>query len=93
MTIGLCTLELYLPGCQSLKEKRRLLRRVKDRLRSRFNIAIAEVDYQELWQRASLTAVSVSGSQEVVDRTFQSLLSEVERIAPGQLVRVETEYL
>ena len=59
MPIAYCTLEIYLPYAQSLKEKRMVLRKAQDRLRARSNFSIAEVDYQDLWQRAKLAAVTV----------------------------------
>jgi len=62
MPIAYCTLEIYLPYAQSLKEKRMVLRKAQDRLRARSNFSIAEVDYQDLWQRARLTAALTSGS-------------------------------
>ena len=58
MTIGVYTFELHLPGAQSLKEKRQVLRRLKDRLRARYNVALSELnDYSDLWQRAALVVV------------------------------------
>src|SRR5207245_11774646 len=53
MVVGLLTVELHVAGSQSLKDKRMVLRRVKDRLK-KFNVAVSEVDHQDLWQRASL---------------------------------------
>lgn len=61
-SIQLLTIELVIPHAQSLKDKRRVLRGVKDRLRKRFNVAVAEVAYQDKWQRAVL-AITMLGSE------------------------------
>jgi len=54
MPVGLLTLEIHLPYSHSLKEKRAVLRKIKDRLRSRFNVAVAEMDHRDVWQLATL---------------------------------------
>ena len=61
MTVGLLTLELYLPLSQSLKDKRMVLRRLKDRVGA-MNVSVAEVAHQDLWQRAGLGIVTVASS-------------------------------
>ena len=59
MVIALLTVELHVPGARSLKDKRMVLRRVKDRLK-KFNVAVSEVEYHDLWQRAALAVVTVT---------------------------------
>ncbi|MEE2637058.1 MAG: DUF503 domain-containing protein [Acidobacteriota bacterium] len=92
MTVGLLTLELYVAGARSRKDKRAVLRRVKDRL-GRFNLAVAEIAYHDLWQRAGLGIVTVGVDQEIVERTLDSALREVERVEPGVVVRSDIEWL
>ena len=77
MPIGLLTLELYLPDAQSLKDKRQVLRSLKDRLRSSFNVAVAELDPGPLWNQATIGVVSVSHSRDYLD----GLMKNVERAA------------
>ena len=62
MPIGLLTLEIYIPDAHSLKDKRQVLRSLKDRLRARFNVAVAELDHQDTWQRAQVGVVSLSNN-------------------------------
>jgi len=71
-------LELHLPSSDSLKAKRSVVNHVKDRVRSRFNAAIAEVDNQDLWQRATLGVAIVGGESGVLDRVLHDILSCVE---------------
>ena len=92
MVVGLLTVELHVPGSQSLKDKRMVLRRVKDRLK-KFNVSVSEVDHQDLWQRASLAVVAVSTDQSHVDRELAAVADEIERVEPGLITRTEVEFL
>ncbi len=92
MLVALLSIELHIPEARSLKDKRMVLRSVKDRLK-KFNVAVAEVEHQDLWQRAELGVVTVATAAELVDRTFASVVDEIERAAPGVLTRTDVEYL
>jgi uncharacterized protein len=72
-------LELYLPGVDSLKGKRALLRRTEARLRDELGCAVAEVGLQDLWQRAILGVSTVSGTASGVERVLDRLAAVVER--------------
>jgi uncharacterized protein len=80
--IALLTLDIHIPHAQSLKDKRMIVKRLKDRLRSKFNVAISEVDHQELWQRAQLSAVTVGNDAAYLNQLLQHALEEAERSAP-----------
>jgi len=80
MPVGLLTLEIQLPYAHSLKEKRAILRKMRDRLRARFNVAVAELDHQDVWQHATLGVVSVSNSQSLLEAVFRQVLDESEQI-------------
>ncbi len=80
MPVGVLTLEIQLPYAHSLKEKRAVLRKMRDRLRSRFNVAVAELDHQDVWQHATLGVVSISGSRPLLESVFRQVLTEAERI-------------
>jgi uncharacterized protein YlxP (DUF503 family) len=92
MTIALLTVELFLPMSQSLKDKRMVLRRLKDRLRV-FNVAVAEVAHQELWQRAGLGIVTVAVADAAAEQVLRSVADEIERLEPGLIVDRQVEYL
>ena len=62
MIVGVCTIELALPGVSSLKGKRRIIKSLTARLRNAFNVSVAEVDHNDLWQSAVLGVVCVSNS-------------------------------
>ena len=92
MVVGLLTVELHVPGSRSLKDKRMVPRRVKDRL-NRFNVAVSEVDHQDLWQRAALAVVTVSTNQAHAERELAAAADEIERVEPGLITRTEIEFL
>lgn len=85
MPVGVLTLEIQIPYSHSLKEKRAVLLKIRDRLRRRFNVAIAELDHQDVWQRATLGIVSISASQQLLESLFQQVLAESERILGGDV--------
>ena len=75
--IAYLTLEIRIEAARSLKDKRQVLRSLKDRLRAQFNIAVSELDATDLWQRATLGVVSISGSRDYL----RGLMDNVERAA------------
>jgi uncharacterized protein YlxP (DUF503 family) len=81
MPIAFLTLELRIEGAHSLKDKRQVLRSLKDKLRNGFNVAVAELDANDLWQRATLGVVSISGSQDYLQGLMQNVEREAGRIA------------
>jgi uncharacterized protein YlxP (DUF503 family) len=93
MSIAYCTLELYLPYSRSLKEKRMVLRKAQDRLRARFNFSIAEVGYQDLWQRAKLAAVSVGADGAVLERATRQFVNEAENILGDFLIDCQVSFI
>ena len=92
MVVGLLTVEMHVPGSQSLKDKRAVLRRVKDRLK-KFNVAVSEVEHHDLWQRAGLAVVTVSTDQPHADRELAAVADEIDRVKPGLVTRTEVEFL
>ena len=80
MPIAYLTIELRIEGAHSLKDKRQVLRSLKDRLRNSFNISIAEIDVTDLWQRATLGVVSISASRDYLE----GLMRNVEQVAARQ---------
>jgi uncharacterized protein YlxP (DUF503 family) len=92
VVVGLLSVELHLAFARSLKDKRMVLRRVKDRLK-KFNVAVSEVEHHDLWQRAALAVVTVSTDQSHADRELAAAADEIERVEPGLIARTEVEFL
>jgi uncharacterized protein YlxP (DUF503 family) len=92
MVIALLSVELFIPYSRSLKDKRMVLRRIKDRLQ-KFNVAVAEVAHQDVWQRAGLGIVAISTAADQVERELRKVADEIERVEPGLITRTEFEFL
>jgi len=78
MVIGVCQLELFLHENFSLKGKRQVLRSIVQRARKRFNIAIAEVEDQDLWQKAVLGICAVGNDRQKVNSTLDQVINFIE---------------
>lgn len=93
MVVGVCTVELWIPESQSLKDKRQVLHSVKDRLRGKFNLSIAEVDGQDLWQKAVLGMACVANDGSYVEQVLEQALNVIKSMPTIELVRVHRELL
>jgi uncharacterized protein YlxP (DUF503 family) len=91
VVIALLTLDIHIPHAQSLKDKRMIVRRVKDRLRSKFNVSVSETEHQDLWQRAQLSVVTVGSDNDYAQQTLNLALEEAERSAPECVVQGNIE--
>ena len=78
MVVGICTLELFLPGNDSLKDKRSVLKPLVVRMRREFNVSVAEVGEQDRWRSATLGVAAVSNDQAYVHGLFEMLVAWVE---------------
>ncbi len=78
MVVGICTIELCLPENQSLKGKRKIVNGLKGRLKSRFNISVAEIDNLDIWQRATLGVAMINSNRRYVDQEFSKILNFIE---------------
>ena len=92
-SVGVLTLELRLQNAHSLKEKRHVVKSLKDRLRHKFNVAVAEIDYQDLWQRAAVAAVTVSPDRAHAASVLQSVEDEAAELLGAELVEATVEWL
>lgn len=92
-SIGVLTLDIHIEDAHSLKEKRHVVKGLKDRLRSRFNVAVAEIDYQDSWQRAVVSAVTVSSDHAHADSVLQCVEREAANILGGMLVSSAVEWI
>jgi len=91
MPVGLLTLELHIPDAQSLKDKRQVLRSLKDKLRRDFNVAVAELEHHEAWQRSVAGVVTLSNEERQVQESLQKVLDEADRILGSFLIGQKLE--
>lgn len=86
MVVGIARIELHIPAARSLKDKRQVVRSLKDRIRTRTQAAVAEVEHQELWQRAALGVAVVSAEGGQVHEMLQSIRRLAESTPGAELL-------
>ena len=91
--ISLLTIEMTIPWAHSLKDKRSAVRGLKERLRSRFNASVAEVDYQDKWQRATLAVCIVDADRRRLEATMSSVRRLSEEALDLQVTDVRQQWL
>jgi uncharacterized protein len=93
MPIAFLTLELSIEAAHSLKDKRQVVRSMKDRLRSSFNVSVAELDPSDLWNRATIGVVSVSDSRDYLDGLMKNVERQAVRLANNGGAEVTDSFL
>jgi len=93
VSVGLLLLDCYIPESQSLKDKRRILASLSERLRRQFNIAIAEVEFQDQWQRSRLAIVLVNTNWRMLQSSMSKLTEYVDRDRRVEITNTETRQL
>jgi uncharacterized protein len=91
MIVGTLKLRLYLRDCHSLKEKRRILRSLKDTLHNKFNVSAAETAEMDVWQTAEIGVAAVGNDGEHVQSVLSTLLSFVRFFGGVEVVAEEQE--
>jgi uncharacterized protein len=93
MVIGVCRLHLRIPENHSLKEKRHVVRRVIDRVRHRFNVAISEVDDNDLWQRAQIGFCTVGNDRRFINSSLDKIIDFIEKMYLAEVIEKEIEII
>jgi uncharacterized protein YlxP (DUF503 family) len=93
MIVGLCTVELFIPDGHSLKAKRQVLLSLKDRLRDKFNVSVAEVGEQDLWQKAVLGIACVANESAYVNQVLDQAVNLIRSVPSVELVQARIELL
>lgn len=92
MVIGFLSLEIYLPYSHSLKEKRKIIVSLKDRVKKKYNVAFAELDYHDKWQRTKIGIVTLNNHKTMVESIFQKILSDAEENIEGEIIKTDIHY-
>lgn len=93
MPVGIMRIEIYFEYSHSLKEKRSIMKKIINRLREKFNISVAEVDYQDKWQRSLFALACVGSDFGVVNKTLENASDFVEENFDGEIVSVDKEFV
>ena len=91
--VALGTVELHLPDVESLKDKRHVLKGLKQKVRARFEVAVAEVDHQDMWQRATLAVAYVSDDSRHANEVISKALDLIEANVEGMVIQESVEIL
>ncbi len=89
--VGLLSVDLHIPESRSLKAKRKVIQSLIAKLRQRFNVAVAEVEFQDKWQRCKLGVSAVSNEGGHVDEQLRAVLDLIEDLAIGRAVILDYE--
>ena len=93
MHIALLRATISIPEAHSLKDKRRVVKSLKDRTVNQMNVSVAEVGQQDVWNRAELAFVTVAAEKKVVERRLSEIAQRLERNHEWVLLEVRTEFL
>ncbi len=92
MVVGVLTIEILIPASASLKEKRMVLNKIKDKSK-KYNISIAETEYQDKWQRAGLAVVTVSTAQNHVQETLNKVFTLLDNDHAFEIIKYKFDYI
>ncbi len=93
LTVGLCIVELYMPQCHSLKEKRQVLRSLKSKVKNKFDVVIAEVGEQDRWHNAVLGVTTLSNDKSKVNGVLDKVVGQIEGVYDVEIIRHHLEFV
>jgi len=93
MVIGVCEVELYIPNAANLKDKRRYLQSLIKRLRTNFNASVAEIDYNDKWQKAVIGIACIEEGRKKIDTKLSDIINYISRENDLELVNYSVELL
>ncbi len=93
--VGLLTVQIFLPHSHSLKEKRKIIKSVVEKVRSRFNVSIAEIEYHDKWQRCTLGLVIIANNSGRVEQSLEGVFQFIEDrlLGSGEIISKEITFL
>jgi hypothetical protein len=93
MVVGLASIDIHIPESGSLKGKRHILKRIKDRVKNKFNVSIAEVDHNELWQRTTLGVAVVSNRKQFANQVLSEVVDLINKENGVQIIDYSIELI
>ena len=91
MVVGLASIEIHIPESGSLKSKRHFLKGIKDRVKNRFNVSIAEVDHNDLWQRTTLGGSVVANQRQFANQVLSGVVEFIDKENGVQILNYSIE--
>jgi hypothetical protein len=93
MVIGVCLVDIHIPENSSLKGKRQVMKRILERVKNRFNVSIAEVDDNDLWQRAKIGFSVVGNDRQFINSSLDKVLNFIESLNVAEIINSQIEIL
>ena len=93
MIVGILTIEIHISEAHSLKEKRFILRSLKDRIRNKFNVSISEIDANDLWQRCVLGVACIANETKIINQTLDRVKNTILNTPTVELIDSKMEML
>ena len=93
MVVGVCQLDLRIPGVASLKGKRKVLRRIIDRVKDRYNISVAEIGDNDLWQRSQIGLSAVGNNSRFVNSSLDKIIRFIHDMNVAEIINSEIEII
>jgi len=93
MVIGICHLDLLIRGNNSLKEKRRILKRIIERVKNKFNVSVAEVGNHDLWQSSQIGFCMVGNDKRFINSSLDKVVRFIEEINSAEIITSEIEII
>jgi uncharacterized protein YlxP (DUF503 family) len=93
MVVGLASIDVHFPESGSLKTKRQFLKRIKDRVRNRFNVSIAEVDHNDLWQRTTLGVSVIANEKQFANKVLSGVVDFISKVDGVEMLDYSIELL
>ncbi|HHU63138.1 MAG TPA: DUF503 domain-containing protein [Clostridiales bacterium] len=90
MIIGSCFIELYINGAASLKDKRKILKSIIDKIHNTYNVSIAEIDYNDMWHKAKLGVACVSNQTRQIHSILNNVINFIERDGRVEIIHYGT---
>ncbi len=91
--VGICTIEIHIPGSDSLKNKRRVIKSIIQRIRNKYNVSVSEIDEQDIWQRATLGIACISNDKNIIHKTFSHIENFLDSNMEIQVINLYIEIL
>lgn len=92
MVVAVLTVDLHIPGAASLKEKRLVLRSIKDRIQNRFNVSVAELDFLDKWQRSRIGVAQIGNDYKHIEKSINTIFRMLDSQVEFEIIQHSIEY-
>lgn len=93
MVVGITRVEIFLPENHSLKEKRQAIRKIVEKIETRFNVSVMEIEQTNLWQRAVVGFASIGVNRDHVNKALERVIEFIESLYIGEIIDTRTEII